>query len=144
MSESARTPWHLWVVGVLSLLWNAFGAYDYLMTQTQNEVYMAQFTPEQLEYFYGFPAWAVAFWATAVWASVAGSLLLLFRRRTAEKVFLVAMVCMFVSMIYNYVLSDGIEIMGGGVALAMMITIVVVAVALWVYAKRQAVAGVLT
>ncbi len=143
MSESARTPWHLWVVGVLSLLWNAFGAYDYLMTQTQNEVYMAQFTPEQLEYFYGFPAWAVAFWATAVWASVAGSLLLLFRKRTSEKVFLVAMVCMFVSMIYNYVLSDGIEIMGGGIALAMTITIVVVAVALWVYAKRQAAAGVL-
>jgi hypothetical protein len=23
---------HLWVVGVLSLLWNGFGAYDYIMS----------------------------------------------------------------------------------------------------------------
>lgn len=144
MTQTSSTPWHLWLVGVLSLLWNAFGAYDYLMTQTQNEAYMGQFTPEQLEYFYGFPAWVVFFWATAVWASLAGSVLLLFRKRIAEKVFLVAMVCMFVSMFYNYVLTNGIEIMGGGAALGMTITIVVVAIALWYYARRQAAAGVLS
>jgi hypothetical protein len=26
------TPWHLWLVGVLALLWNSFGAFDYVMT----------------------------------------------------------------------------------------------------------------
>ena len=56
----ARRPWHLWLVGILGLLWNLVGAYDYLMTQTQNVSYMSQFTPEQLEYFYGFPTWVVA------------------------------------------------------------------------------------
>ena len=30
---AARTPAHLWIVGILSLLWNGFGAYDYLMTR---------------------------------------------------------------------------------------------------------------
>ena len=29
--QPSRTPWHLWVVGVLSLLWNCYGGYDYLM-----------------------------------------------------------------------------------------------------------------
>ena len=33
-------PWHLWVVGIVSLLWNAFGAYDFIMTNTQGEAYM--------------------------------------------------------------------------------------------------------
>ena len=36
------------------------GAFDYLATQLQFEPYMSQFTEEQLSYFYGFPAWAVA------------------------------------------------------------------------------------
>jgi hypothetical protein len=50
-TNTASTPRHLWVVGVLSLLWNLFGAMDYVMTQTQNEAYMGQFTPKQLEFF---------------------------------------------------------------------------------------------
>ncbi len=44
------------------------------MTQTENEAYMSNFAPEQLEFFYGFPAWLVAFWAVAVWGGVAGAL----------------------------------------------------------------------
>jgi hypothetical protein len=53
---AVRTPWHLWVVGAVSLLWNAMGAFDYLMTQSRAEWYMSQFTAEQLDYFGSFPA----------------------------------------------------------------------------------------
>ncbi|MEJ2542305.1 MAG: hypothetical protein P8188_20455, partial [Gemmatimonadota bacterium] len=80
-TTTLRTPWHLWLVGVLALLWNAMGAFDYLMTETRNEGYMGQFTPEQLEYFYAFPAWVVAFWAIAVWGGVLGAIFLLLRKR---------------------------------------------------------------
>jgi len=34
------TPWHLWVIGVVALVWSAMGALDYVMTQTRNEAYM--------------------------------------------------------------------------------------------------------
>ena len=61
-TEVERTPWHLWVIGVVALLWNAMGALDYVMTQTRNEEYMSNFTPEQLSFFYGFPAWVDAAW----------------------------------------------------------------------------------
>ena len=27
------TPWHLWVVGVLTLLWNSVGGFSYTMTR---------------------------------------------------------------------------------------------------------------
>ena len=30
---NARAPMHLWIVGVLSLLWNAMGVFDYLATK---------------------------------------------------------------------------------------------------------------
>jgi hypothetical protein len=146
MSEPAspRTPWHLWVVGILAVLWNLMGVYDYLMTQTQNEAYMASFTPEQIEYFYGFPAWVVAAWAISVWGSLIASALLLLRKRLARDLFLLVLVTMFITMIYNFVLSNGLEIMGDRASLAVSGAVVVIAVLLYWYARRQAAAGVLS
>ena len=77
MSRSVATPKHLWIIGIVTLLWNMMGAFDYLMTQTKNASYMAQFEQAQLDYFYNFPTWLVVFWALAVWGSVAGSVLCL-------------------------------------------------------------------
>ena len=48
------TPWYLWVIGVVALVWSAMGALDYVMTQTRNETYMSEFTPEQLSFFTAF------------------------------------------------------------------------------------------
>jgi hypothetical protein len=147
MSEPAippvRTPWHLWVVGVLSLLWNAVGAFDFVMTQTRNESYMSNFTPEQLEYFYGFPAWVVATWGVATCGSLLGSVLLLLRSRFAVPVNLVVVVAMAFTFVHNLVLSDGLEIMGGAGALVFTILILVVGVLLWIYARAMASRGVL-
>ena len=81
-SEQAA-PVHLWVIGILSLLWNAIGAFDYLATQSGMESYMSQFSPEQLDYFQAFPTWLVAAWAVGVWGSVLGSLALLLRKAWA-------------------------------------------------------------
>ncbi|HLE83884.1 MAG TPA: hypothetical protein VJG13_06065, partial [Thermoanaerobaculia bacterium] len=75
----SRAPVHLWIVGVLALLWSAMGAFDYLATQTRWEPYVGQFTEEQLAYFYGFPAWVVAAWAIAVWGGLLASIALLLR-----------------------------------------------------------------
>ena len=136
-------PWHLWVVGILGLLWNLVGAFDYLMTQTQNEAYMSQFTPEQLAYFYGFPAWVVATWAVAVWGGVLGALLLLLRKRLAVGVLLVSFLAMVVTSVYNFLLSDGLEIMGGTGPLLFTALVFIVALGLWLYARAMARRGVL-
>ncbi len=132
-----RTPWHLWTIGILGFLWSSIGAVDYLMTQTRNEAYMSQFTPEQLEYFYGFPAWVVAFWALAVWGGVLGTILLLLKKRLAVPVLLVSFVSMIVTSIHNFVLADGLDVTGGA-GLAFSGVIFVVALGLWLYARKMA------
>lgn len=53
-SLTDKAPLHLWVVGVLALVWNLIGAMDYVMTQMRNENYMSAFTPEQLDFFTAF------------------------------------------------------------------------------------------
>jgi hypothetical protein len=143
-SDSAiKAPWHLWVVGVLSLLWNAMGAVDFTMTQTRNEAWLAQFTPEQREYVYGFPWWAVTAWGLATLGSFVGSVLLLLRNQLAVPVNLVVLPAVAVTFLYNYVLSDGLKIMGGAGALTFTAVIIIVAVLLWVYARAMARRGVL-
>ncbi|MGM0670189.1 MAG: hypothetical protein ACQET1_10765 [Gemmatimonadota bacterium] len=142
-TREARTPVHLWVVGVLALLWNAMGAFDYLMTQTENEGYMSRFTPEQLEFFYGFPTWVVASWALAVWGSVLGSILLLMRNRWAVPVFLVSFLSMCVTTFRNYVLADGMEVAGDPFTLLFSALIFLVALGLLLYARAMKRRGVL-
>ncbi|MDH4050396.1 MAG: hypothetical protein OEU93_02385 [Rubrivivax sp.] len=140
----ARTPWHLWVVGIVTLLWNAVGAMDYLMTETRNASYLSEFTPAQIEYFDSFPAWAVATWALAVWGGVLGSLLLLFRTRHAVAVLSVSFVAMVLTTVYNYVLSDGLQVMGASVfSIVFSAVIFGVALLLVVYARAMRDRGVL-
>lgn len=138
-----RAPRHLYVVGVIALLWNAIGAFDYLMTQTRNATYMGAFSPEQLEYFYNFPTWAVAAWALAVWGGVAGAVLLLLRRQLAVQVFLVSLAAMIMTTVYSYLLSNGMELFGGPGAHAFNALIFAVAVGLFIYSLRMKGQGVL-
>ncbi len=139
---NARAPMHLWIVGVLSLLWNAMGAFDYLATKLRLDFYMSNFSEQQLAYFYGLPAWFSVFWALGVWGALLGSIALLLRRRWAVGLFALSLVGMIVGSVYSLFLSDGIEIMGTGGAIFSAV-IFVVGVFLLVYARKMADAGVL-
>ena len=139
---NAATPKHLWIVGILAVLWNAIGAFDYAATQLRLESYMSQFTPQQLEYFYGFPAWVVAAWAIAVWSSLAGSIGLLLRRSWATWLFGAALAGMAVTTLHNFVLSDGLAMMGAGAA-AFTVVIWVIALSLFFYSRAMSRRGIL-
>ncbi len=134
-ADVESTPWHLWVIGVVALVWSAMGAMDYVMTQTRNEAYMSGFTPEQLSFFYSIPVWAVATWAIAVWGGVLGALLLLIRRRHAVWVFLVSLIAMVITTFQNYLLSNGLEIMGDAFSLGFTAAIFLFALAFFLYAR---------
>lgn len=69
-----KTPWHLWLVGVLSLLWNGFGAYDFVMTNTQGEAYMraSGMTQPMIDYYNAMPTWMYGPWVLGVFGAVLG------------------------------------------------------------------------
>lgn len=141
-ARGTRTPVHLWIVGIVSLLWNAMGAFDYLATQMRLESYMSQFTEEQLAYWYGFPAWVVSAWAIAVWGAFFGSIALLLRKSWSVWLFGLSILGMVVTSIYTFGLSEGASMMGTGEVIFSAI-IWIVAIALFVYSRRQAANGVL-
>lgn len=133
-----KTPWHIWAVGGITLLWNAMGAMDYVMTQTRNTAYMAAFTREQLDFFYSFPSWVQGTWAIAVWGGVLGSLLLLLRHRAAVPVFALSFLAMLATSLHNFVLSEvTMTEVTGPEALAFSAVIFVVALVLYLYARAM-------
>jgi hypothetical protein len=147
MNSLARTPLHLWVVGVVSLLWNAINASDYIFTKMNNDWYLKEvggFTAEQIAYFQYFPLWANVGWALGVWGAIAGSLLLLARSRHAVTAFLVSLLGLAISTFYQLgaQLSEFMRLFGQG---PMIFTAVIwaIAIALYLYARRQAASGVL-
>jgi hypothetical protein len=143
-TPASKAVWHLWAVGVLSLLWNAVGAFDFCMTESRNADYLKGFTPAQIEFFHGFPFWVVAAWGIAVWGGVLGSVLLLARRRAAVPVFLVSLLAMVLTAVHNYLLSDWLKVAGGGVGpLIFSAVIFVICLVLWLYAKSIRAQGVL-
>ena len=142
MQNAVKTPVHFWIVSVVSMLWNSFGAFDYLATKLRLESYMGQFTSEQLDVFYGFPTWMVAAWAIGVWGALFGSLALLLRKTWAVWLFGASLLGLATSSINNFILTDNAKAMGEG---ASMITIViwVIALLLFFYARAMAKKGVL-
>ncbi len=109
-----RRPWHLWLVGVLALLKNGLGCFDYVMTKAQGDAWLANMEPTQtqLDWFHGLPHWYDAAWAVAVWGGLLGGILLLARRRWATPVFGLSLLGWAATAVYALALSNGMEVMG--------------------------------
>tara|TARA_B100000678_G_C18200781_1_gene499364 strand:- start:56 stop:514 length:459 start_codon:yes stop_codon:yes gene_type:complete len=146
---NARTPWHLWVVGVVSLLWNLFGANDYLQTQLGNLEYYegmmdsVEATPAQaLAYFRSYPAWMHGAWALGVWGAVLGSILLLLRTRFAVWAFALSLLGLAVTTVYQLVQGQP-EWAQGTATTVVTIVIWSIATFLLIYAASMRSKGVL-
>lgn len=115
MSEArAHTPWHLWAVGIVGILWNAYGCFDYTMTQLNGEAYLrgAGMSEDMIAYFNAMPSWMMGVWAVGVWGAILGSILLLLRSKWALPVFVVSLAAYVLSLVYTYGMSNGAEVYG--------------------------------
>ncbi len=128
--STTKTPVHLWIVGILSLLWNACGAFDYTATQYRLESYMSQFTPEQLDYFYAFPAWADAAGQSGFGARCWDRSSCCCAKRLPSGYSASRSSAWPATSVYNFLLTDGASMMGEG---AVMFTAVIWAIALFLY-----------
>lgn len=100
-SAGRGAPAHLWIVGILALLWNGYGCYEYLMTETRNEAFLSKQPAEWVAYWESLPAWLTAFWAIGVWGGLAGAALLLMRSRHAVWAFALSLVGLVIDLGYQ-------------------------------------------
>lgn len=133
-------PSSFWIVGILAVLWNAFGAYDYTMSQLRDPAYLAQFKPSVVAMLDSLPAWAVAAWATGVWGSLAGALLFLAKSRHAATAYLLSLAGAIISFAYQFTHRSP-EMSGAGAVLPLVILGAIVL--FWWFARRMNLRGVL-
>jgi hypothetical protein len=106
-TTKAATPWHLWAVGGISLLWNGFGGYDFVMSVTQGETWWraSGMTQPMIDYFNAMPNWMYVPWVLGVWGAVAGSILLLLRSRFAVHAFVLSLLGALGNLLYGLVIA---------------------------------------
>jgi hypothetical protein len=148
MTLTTKTPIHLWIVGVVSLLWNSIGATDYFMTRTRGAEWIGPMMPgidanKYMDYINGFPVWASIGWGLGVWFALAGSLLLLARSRHAVTAFAVSVVGAVVGIGYQVAVPVDIAELTEGAAGMIGYAIILITIALFVYARSMAKKGVL-
>lgn len=143
---SARTPAHIWIVGILSLLWNCFGAYDYVMSHMRNMDYLGSMGMDAnrvLAYMDSMPLYGKFGWGLGVWAALLGSILLLMRSRYALYAFAASLIGMALSFGGQYLGPPMPPEMNAGAMKYMPVVIILLGLAQAWYAWRETKSGVL-
>jgi len=141
---TSRRPWHLWLIGIIGLLWSLMGVVSFILTQMNVEAVMSRFPPQQRQYFESFPLWVVAFWAISVFGGVIGSLLLLLKNRLAFHVLLVSVIAAAVYNCSGLFLLGGMDVMRATGGMGATVFPIIFAAFLASYARAMTGKGVLS
>lgn len=139
--KASPTPGRVWLVGITSLLWNAFGGWHYVMIHRGGDAYMRAMgsTDAQIAHFHALPDWMLWAWALGVWPAVLGSLLLLVRSKWALHAFAVALVAMLASAFHSFVLAKAAATMGApGIGMSVLVTAIGVLLVWCAWAETKA------
>ena len=133
-----KTPWHMWVVGILALVWNGAGAYTIMMAQPGR---LPDIDPGEAAYYAAQPTWFVVTTDIALVAAVVAAVALLLRRRAAVWLFGISVAAILLNNAYDIGAQTSRVLVDQG-ALVVTSVIVVLAILQLVYAtamKRRAV-----
>ena len=134
-----RPPWHLWVVGILALLWNASGAYTIFMAQAGK---LPGISAEEAAYYAAQPTWFVIVTDIALLSAMAGAGALLLRSRAAAWLFTVSLAAILFTNLYDLSSGSSRALVTTG-AMIVTLLIIVLAVLQLLYARKMAGRGVL-
>ena len=93
-----KAPWHLWVVGILSLLWNASGAWVFVSAQAGNPMDM---DATEIAYYAAQAPWFVAVTDVAFAAAILAAIALLLRSRWAVLLYGLSIAAILVTSAYD-------------------------------------------
>ncbi|MEM1380105.1 MAG: hypothetical protein AAGH41_05705 [Pseudomonadota bacterium] len=130
-----------WIVAVIALLWNGFGVFDYAMTISQNEAYLAQYTAEQIAYWDELPGWRLVLWTLGVGSALLGSVTNLLRKRITVILWAMGPVIILAGAAHD-VMIGGVEAMGGQLFYVSYGFLTTVQILFLLYALRQRNRGV--
>jgi hypothetical protein len=120
-----KAPWHLWVVGIVALLWNGSGAYTIMMAQAGK---LYDLEPGEAAYYAAQPIWFVVLTDIALVAAIAGALALLSRKSLAVWLFALSLGAIVITNGYEFATATSRAF---GSRAAFIVTIIIVLIAIF-------------
>jgi hypothetical protein len=138
-----KSAWHTWPVGLIALLFNSIGVFDFVMSMAQGAKYQASagMKPDQIAHYQQMPSWMTVVWAVGVFGAFVASILLLLRRKQALPVFILSL-AVLISLLYTYVLTNGAAVMGQQMAITSAVIAGLLVFVCW-YSRFMTLRGVL-
>lgn len=136
MTGQAKPSIWFWIIGVIALMWNIMGLGAYFQQFMMSAESFAALRPEQQQMLVGQPFWLTGAFATAVFAGFIGSIALLLRKPIAVRLFLLSMIAVFIQFGGLFLAFDYANVLIGG-EWVMPILVPVIAVGLYLYARRS-------
>ena len=134
-----KPPWHLWAVGIVSLLWYGSGAYVIVLAQHGMWPGME---PDETAYYAAQPGWFVTLTDIGLATSILGSIALLLRRSWALSLFAVSFVLILGNDAYDLAMGTS-RAYANGAAMVVTVLIAIIAALEVIYANAMAKRGVL-
>jgi hypothetical protein len=139
-TADARTPWHLWAVAILTLLWNGAGAATIVMAQTGSRLDM---DPHEIAYYANQPLWFILATDVATFTPIAGAVALLVRHRAATWLFATSLVAIVFNNAYDVAAGTSLALADSGWR-GLTLAVIVIALLQCAYAWRLRTHGILT
>lgn len=133
-----------WIMGVIFLLWNAFGCYLYVMDQTMSDAaYIAAYGEAMNEVRNLYPTWSVAAYAIAVWGGLLAAVFYLLRKRWAATLFVVSLIAAIISFMWGLTNAEAKAAAGSTSWVMPLIVVAIGAFEIW-WTRQKKVQGLLT
>jgi hypothetical protein len=117
-----KPPLWFWIVGIIAFIWNLMGVMAYLSQAFMTDAELAALPEAEQALYINFPAWATAAFAIAVFGGALASIALLLRKKIAKTLFIISFLGIIVQMIYNFFISEAMDVYGpGGMIMPIMI-----------------------
>ena len=136
MTDTSNKPaTSFWVIGIIALIWNLMGVIAYLGQAFMTDEMKAALPAEQQPHYENIPIWVTAAFALAVWGGFFACVLLLMRKKLAKMLFLISLIGILVQMVYNFFISEAMDIYGPG-GMIMPLMVVIIGFFLFWYSKK--------
>ena len=134
-NSGGKLPASFWVIAVLALSWNSFGAYLYILARVDPETALAGASPAMRDYVAHQPIWANLGYSLGIWGSFLGSVAMVTRKKLAVPLFLTSLV--------GALISHFGQAMAGVLPIGLTIAIIGTIAFLWWYSRRCVEQGLL-
>lgn len=99
-TKSAGIHWSFWAISVVTLIWNAMGAANFVVQMLPDMI--TAYPESEQAIIMGRPLWATVAFGIAVFAGAVGCIALLMRKSSAYFLFIASLIGVIITMVHTF------------------------------------------